>query len=163
MSITANTGRRTKLHIGEMKTVIFTESPPGRNSAVVMSLGTIETGRTFFKHEPPTPLEIEHAIEYIEDELLRIRESVESGSNLYTTDEGIRQIATVSGIDDQREAALGRDLIEKTFDRLTALAMGRPVTQDGIPTNPEFVAALLILREFMHHLQFSSITVITEK
>lgn len=159
MSTTKDNRQRTVLHIGETQTVLTSGSPMTGNTRLVMPLGTIQTGHRHFKHEPPTALEIEHAIEVIEDELFRIRESVANDLTLYTADEAIRQIARASGIDDHGELVLHRDRVEQMFDRLSALAMGRPITQDVIPTNPEFAATLLILREFMHHLQFSSIIV----
>jgi hypothetical protein len=40
-------------------------------------------------------------------------------------------------------------------------AQGQSHSQDKIAQDNEFAATLLILREFMHHLQFSSITIIT--
>ena len=49
--------------------------------------------------------------------------------------------------------------MEQTFERLIALALGRPALREGIPTSAEFAATLLIMREFMHHMQFASITV----
>jgi exopolyphosphatase/pppGpp-phosphohydrolase len=149
--------QRTSLHIGEVETAITMDCPSMPSARLVIPLGSIKIAREHFKHQPPTALEMEHAIEAIEDELFRIRESVASGSTLFTADESIRQIARVAGIDDQREPHLSRELVEQTFDRLAALAMGRPITQDRIPTDLRFAATLLILREFMHHLQFSSI------
>jgi hypothetical protein len=44
------------------------------------------------------------------------------------------------------------------FDRMAAISMGRPAGQDTLPAGAAFRATLLILREFMHHLQFQSIT-----
>lgn len=49
--------------------------------------------------------------------------------------------------------------MEQTFERLAAVAEGRPVGQEGLPESTEFAAALLILREFMHHLGFSAVHV----
>jgi hypothetical protein len=49
--------------------------------------------------------------------------------------------------------------VERTFEQLTAVAHGRPVASTGIPVDAAFAATLVILREFMHHLQFMSITV----
>jgi len=49
--------------------------------------------------------------------------------------------------------------LERTFNRLTAVSLGRPASREGIPAGVAFAATLLILRKFMHHLQFSSITV----
>lgn len=37
--------------------------------------------------------------------------------------------------------------------------MGPPAGMAGIPTDAGFAATLLILREFMHHLDFTSITI----
>lgn len=49
--------------------------------------------------------------------------------------------------------------MEQTFNWLAAIVQGRPVSLDSIPTTAEFCASLLILREFMHHLNFTSINV----
>lgn len=51
------------------------------------------------------------------------------------------------------------DRVERLFDLLAALSMGRPASSAGIPTDAGFAATLLILREFMHHLDFTSITI----
>lgn len=160
MSTPKGEPQRTNLHIGETETVIATSGAGIGDSSLVISLGSVRTGRTYFKHEPPIALEIEHAIEAVEDELFRIRESVAGDSALYTTDDAIRQIARVAGMAGHGELVLSRDHIEQAFDRLAALAMGRPRTQEAMPADPAFAATLLILREFMHHMQFSSITVV---
>lgn len=52
---------------------------------------------------------------------------------------------------------LSIDALERTFDRLTSVALGRPASQEGLPDDKPFAATLLILRELMHHLQFASI------
>jgi NADH:ubiquinone oxidoreductase subunit 4 (subunit M) len=54
---------------------------------------------------------------------------------------------------------LSIDAVERQFDLLAALTQGRPSASAGIPTDSGFAASLLILREFMHHLQFSAITI----
>lgn len=45
-----------------------------------------------------------------------------------------------------------------TFQRLSAVSLGRPISLEGLPASADFAATLLILREFMHHLGFASIT-----
>jgi exopolyphosphatase/pppGpp-phosphohydrolase len=162
MTATPEVQRRTWLHIGEIETAIATTVPNMPGSTLLMPVGTLKTGHGYFKHDPPTPLEIEHAIEAVEDALAGISDSVEAGSILYTSDPRIGQIAKVAGIGHRQQAELSRELVERTFDRLVALATGRPITQDAIPTDPEFAAVLLILREFMQHLQFTSIMVSIE-
>jgi len=72
----------------------------------------------------------------------------------------IREIALLAGLVDQPLLKLGIAEVETTFDRLVYVLQGRPASSEGLPESPEFAATLLILREFMHHLKFSSITVV---
>jgi len=50
--------------------------------------------------------------------------------------------------------------VERGFSRLVNVALARSTAQDGLPLNADFVATLVLLRELLHHLQFSSITVL---
>ena len=79
--------------------------------------------------------------------------------SFFTTDVAIREIACLAGVAGNAEQTLSLDAMERTFERLAQVTLGKPALQEGIPTSPAFVATLLILREFMHHLRFSSITV----
>lgn len=159
MSTTPEVRPLTGLHIGATETVVSIHGAGIAAIPLTMPLGTIKTGRGYFRHDPPSTLEIEHAIEAIEDALSRIHAAVPAGSAWHTTDPLIGQIAQVAGVAAGPEVVLGRELVELAFNRLAAVSAGRPPAQDAIPTDPEFAAALLILREFMHHLQFESITV----
>lgn len=102
---------------------------------------------------------MENAIMLVEDQLFRIRHSIVNGSTLSTTDVSVRTIARIAGVPDQPNVTLSRDLVEQTFNRLVSIVQGRPASQGSIPTTAEFSATLLILREFMHHLNFASIDV----
>ncbi len=55
---------------------------------------------------------------------------------------------------------LSLEAIERTLDRLAQLALVRPASLSNLPSNNRFTATRLILREFMHHLQFDDITVL---
>jgi exopolyphosphatase/pppGpp-phosphohydrolase len=153
-----------RLHIGAMETVLSISVPLEVDTELVMPIGTVTTGRTYFRHDPPTALEIEHAIEAVEDALEGIGPALPAGATLQSADPLIGRIARLAGAGagPARELVLGRDLVERSFDRLVAVSAGRPSTQDAIPTDPEFAAALLILRECMHHLHFESIAVMRE-
>jgi hypothetical protein len=142
----------TGLHIGARETVVSIRGPGTPVAPLILPLG-------HFRHDLPSTLEIEYAIEAIEDALSRIHSAVPAGSTWYTTDPLMGRIAQAAGLAAGPEVVLGRELVELAFNRLAAVSAGRPRTQDNIPTDPEFAAALLILREFMHHLQFASITV----
>ncbi len=72
---------------------------------------------------------------------------------------GLGVTTLLSGVAPGAWMELPRVAMEQTFERLAAVAEGRPVALEGLPETPEFAAALLILREFMHHLGFSAIHV----
>lgn len=149
----------TLLHIGADQTTVDTTNGIEEGATHTLALGSQKTAADFFKHAPPTPLEMENAIMAIEDEVSHARTWIADDSVLYTTDPAIRTIALMAGVPDQPELILSIDAVEQTFERLAAVTLGRPATSDKLPTDAAFAATLVILREFMHHLQFSSITV----
>lgn len=149
----------TVLHIGEEQTAVATGSAAEPDAVLVLAIGSKKTVADFFKHTPPTPGELENAIMVIEDELTRLRTITSAASTLFTAGADFREIALAAGVPDQPEMILALDAVEQTFDRLAALTLGRPAASAGIPASAQFAATLLIVREFMHHLQFASITV----
>jgi exopolyphosphatase/pppGpp-phosphohydrolase len=153
----------TVIHIGEQQTVVAAGMDSEPNVIYKLPIGSRKTAAEYFHHDPPTPIKVKNAIVAIEDELARAQTTIPAGSTLFTTDENIRKIALIAGVPDQAELILTRDAMERTFERLVAVTLGRPASREGIPTNVTFAATLLILREFMHHLQFLSITVKSEK
>lgn len=151
----------TVLHIGEEQTAIATGTTIEPDVVLVLAIGSRRTAADFFKHTPPMPGELENAIMVVEDEVTRLRQITATASRLVTSDAAIREIALVAGVPGQSELILTLDAVERTFELLAALALGRPASSAGIPANAAFAATLLILREFMHHLQFASVTVTT--
>lgn len=149
----------TVLHIGAEQTAVATGRSVEPDATLALAIGSRKTAADHFKHAPPTPGEVENAIMMVEDAIARARMIIAGGSTLFTTDTSIRQIALVAGVTDQPELNLARDAVERTFERLTAVTLGRPVSREGIPASAAFAATLLILREFMHHLDFLLITV----
>ena len=144
----------TLLHIGADRTVIATAS-----NVLVLPIWTEKTGMESFHHAPPTPAEIENAINVVEDEVTRAHKMTGTGSILCTTDDSIREIAHLAGVPDQPEMRLNRDAMESLFTRLAALSTGRPAAKDNLRVDSSFSAALLILREFMFHLGFTFINI----
>lgn len=101
---------------------------------------------------PRLPLDaaIENAIMAIEDELARVPNGV-LGSDIAGDGPELRAIARAAGIGDDA-TAISRDAVEQVFSRQAAVALGRPAAAEGLPDDPRFVAALLVVRELMHHL-----------
>lgn len=149
----------TVLHIGAEQTAVASGGGVEPAATLVLAIGSRKTAADYFKHDPPTPGEMENAIMTVEDEVSRARQMTAAGSALFTADAAVREIAHVAGVADQPELILTREAMERTFERLAAVTLGRPASGEEIPAGAAFAATLLILREFMHHLQFSSITV----
>lgn len=151
----------TVLHIGMEQTAVATGTGTEPGAIITLTISSQKTAIEYFKHNPPTPSEIENAIVTIEDEVARVRSIISGASMLFTTDESIREIAIIAGIPNQSEIILTRDVMELTFERFVSVSHGRPISREGFPPRISFAATLLILREFMHHLQFLSITIRT--
>ena len=126
----------------------------------MLAIGSQKTAREFFKHTPPSPLEIENAIHAVEDEVARAKTLIPPGARLITTDAAARKIAVHSGVIEATLMRLSIEAMEQSFNRLASVSLGRPAAHVGLPTSPAFAATLLILREFMHHLHFACIQVL---
>jgi hypothetical protein len=124
------------------------------------SIGTGITSRKYFKHNPPTPAEIEEAIMIVEDEVMPLKRLLAPNSLLITFDKEIQTIALqTQAIPTDRGQMLSIGDMETVFNRLAAIITGRPASMDSLPSELSFAASLLILREFMHHLGFTAITI----
>lgn len=127
----------------------------------MFDIGAEKTAREFFKHNPPTAGEVENAIQVVEDEVMPLHRLLAPNSNLYTLDESVREIAQQTQfLESEHGMILSRTDMEHVFGRLAAIISGRPASQDVLPTTNTYAATLLILREVMHHLGFSNITVL---
>lgn len=123
-------------------------------------IGTEKTARDFFNRFPPTPGEVENAINFVEDEVMPLHKLLTPDSGIYSTDERIREIVQYTLFEEnQDELILTRVNIERVFNRLAAIITGLPASQDVLPASNTFAATLLILREVMHHLGFMYITI----
>lgn len=148
------------LHIGADQTQLALGTTPEPSTVLALELGTQRTSAAFFKHTPPTPGEIENAIQVVEDELTRAHTLAGKPTAVFTYDPSIRALAHLAGCADGAAIVLHTEQVERLFDRLAARVQGRPATQTDLPDDPALHACLLILREFLHHLQFAQITVL---
>lgn len=159
-SLLANDDVLVLLHIGAEQTGIAVGQCVMPDLALTLAIGAQKTAREYFKHTPPSLLELENAIVTVEDEITQARSLMPTGARLVTVDPAIREIAILSGVACAETMCLPLDAMERTFDRLAQVSLGRPASLDKLPADNRFAATLLILREFMHHLQFSDITVL---
>lgn len=117
-----------------------------------------ETLAQRFRHDVPTPEEIERAIDVVEDEIASVARDFR-GSSLLADDAAIGAIAQAVGAPAVGDAVMSVDAVENLFTRMAAGAAGSLARSDALAQGRRFAATLLILRELMHHLQLSSITV----
>jgi exopolyphosphatase/pppGpp-phosphohydrolase len=148
------------LHIDAEQTGVAVGQTAEPAAWLALAIGAESTSREHFRHNPPSPLELENAIVTVEDEVTRARALIPAGARLVTSDALIREIALLSGVNGSGTLQLSLEAMERCFERLAQLSMGRPASSDNLPSNTPFAATLLILREFMHHLQFEAITVL---
>jgi hypothetical protein len=114
----------------------------------------------YFKHMPPTPSEIEYAINEIEDEIEKIVPKLAGYESIYNGDDFIINIAQLAKVDDAPIMVFSRDRLEWIFGQYAEIAMGRPPSQAETNISPLFYAQLLLIREFMHHFKFNQLNVI---
>lgn len=150
----------TVLHFGGEHMAVAVGQGAEETATLVLPVGAQKIARAFFRRSPPTPLEMENAIATVEEEVMRLQALLPPHSQLWTSDPLARDIALLAGVPPAPCMVLTLDAMEQTFERLAAVAEGRPVALEGLPESTVFAAALLILREFMHHLRFSALHVL---
>jgi exopolyphosphatase/pppGpp-phosphohydrolase len=127
----------------------------------ILGIGSEQVATNFFKHNPPTPGEVENAIQTVEDEVMSLSKLLPTNSYLYTSDNTIRTISMQKSTSfDEVEVTLTRPEMEQIFGRLAAIISGRPASSDSLPTEITFASTLLILREIMFHLNFTYIKIV---
>jgi len=157
----ASPGPITVLHIGADATTVVVGDGAAPAASRTLAMGARRTARAYFQQSPPGRLEFEIAIEPVEDEITTLVGMLPPASTLHSTDPALRHIALLAGVAESAAMRLELDAMERVFSRLAAVIQGTPAAREGIPEDNEFVATLLILREFMHHLRFSSIVILS--
>jgi len=124
-------------------------------------LGLDTLVRQSLRHAPPRPLELEHAIELTEEAVMPLAAEFAPAAELILQGEGAALVAgrlRAAGI---AQAAFTVDEVEALFNRLVAVSEGRPLSQETLASDAGFFAAMLMLRESMHHLHFARVTLQT--
>lgn len=146
---------RLRLAIGARQTRIADDSSGRR---WVIGIGTQALGDGPFRNGPPTPLEMEHAIEHVENALMPLVHELPGHAARWTShDNASWQLHALLKRPAGAPAELSIEAVEDVFNQLVAVSLGRPAGSDGLPTQADFVAHVLILREAMHHLRFVSL------
>jgi exopolyphosphatase/pppGpp-phosphohydrolase len=124
-------------------------------------LGVDSLVRQCLRHEPPLPIELEQAIDVTEEAVMPMAAQFAGNPALILQGLGASLIASRLQASGQAQTVLTLDDVETLFNRLVSVSQGRPASQEALPADARFVAAMLILREFMHHLHFAQVTLQT--
>ncbi len=139
------------LHLSDTRLTLHLTAPDGAVQALAADIGAAALARRCFRRELPTPLEIEQAIDVVEDVVTRWPRAPQADAVLRCADAGWQPWAALGG------DTLGRDTVEDWFQRLASAALGQPMAMQGLPAGAEAAARLLIVRELMHHLGYGAL------
>ncbi len=103
----------------------------------------------------PTPLELEQAIMVVEDVLMPLAARIPPHPVL-------RLQSPVPLAEALGSRVQSRENIERLFGQLVAMVEGDPLASAQLPKDRRFAAALLILREWMHHLDAGSVALVDD-
>lgn len=142
----------TLLHIGDEHVVVLSGPVDKHETVQQIDLGAARMASDYFQHDPPSAQDIERAIDFAEDEIMRLGKMTVVATKLWSTSANLQAWAAVSG------PTMAIETIEQWFQRLAAASLGRPGAMRGLPAGRDAAATLLILREFMHHRGHSEIT-----
>jgi exopolyphosphatase/pppGpp-phosphohydrolase len=146
----------TRLDIGDRETGVVVRSGEIDEVRLAVLPGAQQLADKSFRHEPPRPVELESAIDVVEDQLAAAVGVVPTDSSLVLLGPLARQLAQVVGVGEGGGSTLSIEAVEGLFQRLASESLGNPTARRGLPAGNAFVAGALILREFMHHLGFES-------
>lgn len=136
----------TLLRIGRLQSGIAHGRSSRPETMVVLPIGTTSMAEEYFRREPPTPYELEAAIAAVEDAVIPVRFQLGPESRLVTADPRWQNLLGRAGT----PSSWPLESVEALFRELASAAHGAAVWRFG----NDDAAAVLILREFMHHLGF---------
>lgn len=122
----------------------------------ILKAGNMNSILNNIHHEPAEAIELEYAIEDIEDQLMPIIKDLPDNRCLLTSEQLFLDIANVAELDLDDNRQLDIETVEEVFNRLADVAWGTPATRLKMPENREFAATVLFLRELMHHADYDS-------
>ena len=148
------TALTTLLHIGAEHFDVLCGRGGKPETVRRLALGAARIARDYFHHDPPTSREIERAIDFAEDEIMRLGRPADVTPTLWSTAPALRAWGAVSG------PTMTIEIVEQWFQRLASASLGQPGALQGLPAGREAAATLLVLREFMHHRGHTAIVVV---
>jgi hypothetical protein len=157
------------LDLGNQRSsLLISEGDSGHPLPVVhhMLLGMDLLAKRTFKHHMPTEAQLEQGIMLVEDAVMPLARLIPVSNVFVTRDPCLLEVGQHAlGVQDLQAAwlnsgrlpVLSREAIESQFDELARQAAHPQVPSHGLPQSPRWAAALLILREILHHWHLGTV------
>lgn len=160
LKTTDNAGKMRLLHVGKETVKFIYINNKEFVDERVLNIGYLRIITSYLKRPIPKEDEIENAINHIEDELMRFKELVNEGEELFTRNEILIDILKSHK---GEETEYSRQKIEDLFTQYVLLSMGQAPVYNKLEMNHEQYAVVLVLREIMHHLNFGTIHIVNKQ
>ncbi len=121
-----------------------------------LPLGYRQLGRGALRQTPPDPWELEMAIAWVEDQIMPLARWLHPGT-LHVLCPPLAILRPNSG-----QRALPREEVETWFQHLAAQSERDPLAHGWPILSTDAAGALLILREWLHHLGFTAVRIESE-
>lgn len=143
--MTARQAPALSLILGEQTSRLEIIQQDGRSETYPLAFGLDAMTPGPFRRDPPSALELEQAIMVVEDVLMPLAARV-------APHESLRFYSPYPLADALGGSILPRENVEQQFGQFAAMVEGDPLAAASLPRARHFAATLLILREWMHHL-----------
>ncbi len=126
----------------------------GQTTDISLPLSLSSLLEAGLRHFPPTERALEQAIASTEDALMPWIPALRQDSLevLECVDAALVPLPGVLGYPQQPIWELDIEEVERAFNQLAQVAAGMPAKSLGLPERADFVAALVVVRELMHHV-----------
>jgi len=123
---------------------------------IILPIGIKNFNGFKFQHSPITAYEAEMAIEHIENAIITAKKQLPDGEILLSNNNKMLGLLIENRHVDGEFITTPQ--IEDAFNELVNVINGSPIHSTQLPTNSEFSAFLLIIREITHHWSLNGIT-----
>lgn len=141
------------LSLGGTQSRVQITGADGTSQTFPLALGLDALTPGPFRRDPPSALELEQAIMVVEDMLMPLAARIPPHPVLHLH-------SPVPLAEPLGSRVQSRENIERLFGQLVAMVEGDPLASAQLPKDRRFAAALLILREWMHHLDAGSVVLV---
>lgn len=132
---------------------------PADGTAIVLPLSLQQLLDTGLQRFPPGGIALEQGIAMTEDALMPHVAALRQHplEVLNVADDALAPLPALLGQSTGTAHTFGIDAVEQAFNLMADVAAGLPAHHVGLPEQPRFVAALLVVRELMHHVGWSAL------